>query len=103
MTKTESAVINYVDDVTRINAPVPEVPPISEIGGAGKTEDMLGGAYKDVTRNGGEIHHMAANSVSPYTKNEGPAINMEISDHRQTASWGNLHHATIQSSTKRIN
>lgn len=32
---------------------------------------------------------MPADSVSPYSKNAGPGIRMEILDHMDTASWGN--------------
>ena len=47
-----------------------------------------GGAYKDVPANGGQVHHMPADSVSPYSKNNGPGIRMDTSDHMKTASWG---------------
>ncbi|SDO05147.1 hypothetical protein SAMN04487897_107198, partial [Paenibacillus sp. yr247] len=50
--------------------------------------DPLGGAYKDVPANGGQVHHMPANSVSPYSRGEGPGIRMETDDHMDTASWG---------------
>lgn len=32
---------------------------------------------------------MPANSVSPLSTGVGPAIQMEIADHRDTRSWGN--------------
>jgi hypothetical protein len=35
-----------------------------------------------------ERHHMPAQSVSQFSKGEGPAIHMEIEDHMQTSSWG---------------
>lgn len=47
-----------------------------------------GGAYKDVPANGGQVHHMPADSVSPYSKNSGPGIRMDTPDHMKTASWG---------------
>ena len=34
------------------------------------------------------MHHAPANSVSPYSKGEGPGIRMETQDHMDTASWG---------------
>ncbi|SHM65320.1 hypothetical protein [Gracilibacillus kekensis] len=52
-----------------------------------------GGAYKDVPSNGGEVHHMPANSVSPLSRGNGPGVRMETIDHRQTASWGNSREA----------
>jgi RHS repeat-associated protein len=54
-----------------------------------------GGAYKDVTKNGGENHHMPADLVSPFTKGKGPTINMSVEDHRLTASWGNSRDAQV--------
>ena len=47
-----------------------------------------GGAYSEVISNGGEKHHMPADSVSPLSREKGPVINMTIGDHRQTGSWG---------------
>jgi RHS repeat-associated protein len=48
-----------------------------------------GGRYKDLPGGPGiEKHHMPANSVSPFSKAEGPAIEMDAPDHRKTASWG---------------
>ncbi len=57
-------------------------------GEEGGADPVTGGAYRDVPSNGGENHHMPANSVSPYSKGSGPVINMSAEDHRQTASWG---------------
>jgi len=37
---------------------------------------------------GGEVHHMPADSVSPLSRNDGPAIHMDADDHRKTARWG---------------
>lgn len=50
--------------------------------------ERLGGAYKDIPANGGEVHHMPAKSVSPFSKGKGPAIRMDTEDHRRTASYG---------------
>jgi len=47
-----------------------------------------GGAYKDVPANGGEVHHMPADSVSPLSKGKGPGVRMEKPDHMKTKSWG---------------
>ncbi|MEK3974700.1 LXG domain-containing protein [Psychrobacillus sp. FSL K6-1267] len=61
---------------------------------AGNPKDVpSGGAYKDVPSNGGEVHHMPANSVSPISRGNGPGVRMETIDHRQTASWGNSREA----------
>ena len=49
---------------------------------------ISGGAYKNVPASGGQVHHMPADSVSPYSKNNGPAIRMETRDHMDTANWG---------------
>lgn len=40
-----------------------------------------------------EVHHMPANDVNGLKENDGPAIVMEKSDHRQTASCGNSREA----------
>ena len=51
-----------------------------------------GGSYGEVFEEGEgdkyEVHHMPADSISGLERNDGPAIKMEKSDHRQTASWG---------------
>ncbi|MCF2910373.1 RHS repeat-associated core domain-containing protein [Pseudoalteromonas sp. DL2-H2.2] len=53
-----------------------------------------GGAHGKVRGvKGNESHHMPADSVSPLSKNKGPAISMDKADHRQTASWGNSKEA----------
>jgi hypothetical protein len=56
----------------------------------GKVEKpkVSGGAYKDISADGGQVHHMPAKSVSSFSENESPAIRMETRDHMQTASWG---------------
>ena len=51
-------------------------------------QGALGGAYENVAANGGEVHHMPANSISPYSTGKGPGIRMEKGDHMETASWG---------------
>ncbi len=38
---------------------------------------------------------MPANSVSPLSKDDGPAIYMETLDHRATPSWGNALNAQL--------
>ncbi len=53
-----------------------------------KSNANKGGAYGNVGANGGEVHHMPADSVSPFSKDAGPAIQMDKFDHMQTASWG---------------
>jgi RHS repeat-associated protein len=53
-----------------------------------------GGSYREVrdTNEGGEVHHMPANSVNRDTgsagRDTGPAIHMSTEDHAQTASHG---------------
>ena len=49
---------------------------------------MLGGAYENVGADGGQVHHMPADSISPYDTGKGPGIRMETGDHKKTASWG---------------
>ncbi|MCM0649711.1 discoidin domain-containing protein [Clostridium swellfunianum] len=60
-----------------------------------KISTKKGGAYSKVSKNGGENHHMPAQSVSPFSKGKGPAINMSKADHRLTASWGNSKEAQL--------
>lgn len=52
---------------------------------------ILGGSYRDVraANVGGDIHHMPADSVSPLSRELGPAIHMPTPEHAQTASFGN--------------
>ena len=71
---------------------------VAEVAGDGEgsgehNNQILGGAYKDVPANGGHVHHMPADSASPYTKNEGPGIQMSINEHMQTDSWGSSKEA----------
>ena len=49
---------------------------------------LLGGAYENVGADGGQVHHMPADSISPYDTGKGPGIRMETGDHKKTASWG---------------
>ncbi len=51
-------------------------------------DSKVGGAYKDIAANGGQVHHMPADSISPYSKGKGPGIRMETRDHMDTSSWG---------------
>ena len=53
-----------------------------------KSTDNKGGAYGNVAADGGEVHHMPANSVSPFSKDAGPSIQMDKADHMKTKSWG---------------
>lgn len=56
-----------------------------------------GGSYGELKKEGHgdnsippqEVHHMPADSESPLERNDGPAIAMDKTDHRQTASCGN--------------
>lgn len=51
--------------------------------------ERKGGAYRDIpSKEGYEKHHMPADSTTEIPFQEGPCIQMEIADHRQTASWG---------------
>jgi hypothetical protein len=60
---------------------------------AGNTSVLVhncGGRYGDLPSiQGMERNHMPADSVTNLSRNKGPAILMEQSDHRMTASWGN--------------
>ena len=40
-----------------------------------------------------ESHHAPANSASPISTGDGPALAMERADHYDTASWGNSREA----------
>ena len=59
--------------------------------------EKKGGSYKDVRVKGEgktkEVHHIPAKEISPLNENDGPAIKMDIADHRKTASWGNSRDA----------
>ncbi|MBI1879533.1 MAG: hypothetical protein HYR94_15160, partial [Chloroflexi bacterium] len=55
-----------------------------------------GGIYQDIPGSPGtEKHHMPADSVNPLSTNKGSVIEMDTSDHRATASWGNSRSAQI--------
>jgi hypothetical protein len=41
------------------------------------------------TRRGVERHHMPADSTTSISRQNGPAIQMEVTDHKRTSSWGN--------------
>lgn len=59
-----------------------------------KAKTQRGGAHGKVKgKRGYESHHIPANSVSDLPRNKGPAIAMEVDDHRQTASWGSSKEA----------
>lgn len=47
-----------------------------------------GGAYRDVPANGGQVHHMPADAISPVSTGKGPGVRMETNDHMATKSWG---------------
>lgn len=54
----------------------------------GRHRDMLGRG-----RAGIESHHIPADKSSPLNKMDGPAIQMNKDDHKETASWGSSHAA----------
>jgi len=67
----------------------------ADLGGAkGKpvkvTGKDCGGSYSKVreARDGGEVHHTPANSISPLSTGKGPSVWMSKRDHKKTASWG---------------
>ena len=59
--------------------------------------DRQGGRFGDIFKEGEgdktEIHHMPADSVTELSRNDGPAIKMDKSDHRETASCGSSREA----------
>lgn len=58
------------------------------------TEELEGGAYKELpSKEGHEKHHMPADSTTDLPYGDGPCINMEKADHRQTASCGSSFEA----------
>ena len=61
--------------------------------GQGNSDNKAGGSYKDIKANGGQVHHAPADSVSPYSRNKGPAIRMDTQDHMRTESWGSSNQA----------
>ena len=62
----------------------------------GETEHK-GGSYGDVKKDCDgstcDVHHIPADSVSELPREEGPAIEMDREDHKQTASYGNSKEA----------
>lgn len=58
---------------------------------------IKGGSYAQVFIEGMgkeyEVHHMPADSVTPLSRGDGPAIRMETDDHRKTASCGSSREA----------
>ena len=86
--KTFRIVANGIEKVAKENADEA----VEAVGKGSKTVGKggkrTGGAYKDVPADGGQVHHMPADSVSPYSKGDGPGIRMATKDHMDTASWG---------------
>jgi hypothetical protein len=79
-----------IRDTFKAEGPEPEKEGIDEI------RQKQGGSYselKHVSKEGQEIHHMPADSISPLERNDGPAIIMDKDDHRKTASCGNSKEA----------
>ena len=62
-------------------------------GGTWVHNGCSGGRYKDVSADGGNVHHTPADSVSPLTRGEGPSFRMDTADHRLTGSWGSSANA----------
>lgn len=62
-----------------------------------EVEDRQGGRFGDIFKDGEgdtiEVHHMPADSVTDLPRNDGPAIRMDKSDYRETASCGNSREA----------
>jgi filamentous hemagglutinin len=46
------------------------------------------GNVKGPVGDGLDSHHLIADDVSPFSRNDGPAIQMEPGDHKLTSSWG---------------
>ena len=70
------------------------LPDADEVSETGWVKDE-GGSYRDVRRyveenehEDKEVHHMPSDWASFLERNDGPCIEMERSDHRQTASCG---------------
>lgn len=55
--------------------------------------EIKGGAYEDVKAPGVDAHHMPADSISPFSRNEGPCIPMDPEDHKETLSYGSSKQA----------
>lgn len=62
-----------------------------------EVSNRQGGRFGDIFKEGEgdkiEVHHMPADSVTELPRNDGPAIRMDKSDHRETASCGNSREA----------
>lgn len=57
--------------------------------GALDPKKPVGGAYKDLEAQGGERHHVPADSANEHlTSGEGPVVRLEIADHKATSSSG---------------
>lgn len=93
--KAVSSAEDAVAIVTVASKHVDDLPPPKWIDvGAAKVDASAGGAYREVRGvAGNEAHHMPADSVSPFSRDSGPAVSMEIAEHRQTASWGSSKEA----------
>ena len=62
--------------------------------GATKSMPYRGGAFGKLDRVAGrERHHMPADSISPISRNRGPAIQMDKTDHALTSSYGSSNAA----------
>jgi len=81
-------VYGYVGDPGVASDPLGLAP----VAGAGCGDGPFrGGRHKDTKGPAGdglESHHMPADSISPLPTDQGPAIQMEPTDHRRTASHG---------------
>ncbi len=79
-------------DVFNIEVDCHHVYEVGDVGVLVHNAYLRGGSYAQVRFanrwRGGEVHHMPAASVSPYTHRSSPAIWMTKADHRKTASWG---------------
>lgn len=51
--------------------------------------NFVGGKYGSISAYDGHRHHMPSDSVNGLSKTKGPAVRMIISDHKNTASYGN--------------
>jgi RHS repeat-associated protein len=70
-------------------APAPAPAKVSPAPAPAPAPKTQGGAYgKLSTSPTTERHHMPANSVSPLSRDRGPAIQMEKTDHQKTGSYG---------------
>jgi hypothetical protein len=62
-----------------------------------------GGLYRDLDAGEGiERHHLVSDSVSPLSRGNGPAIQMDRLDHYRTASWGNSAAAQASGQAGRV-